>query len=52
MWDPPDERPSLEPTAAELAWKRWLMQALVAKTEQAANRPPADRSIQEVKPAA
>ena len=31
MWDPPAEHPSLEPTPAELAWKRWLMEALIAK---------------------
>ncbi len=33
MWDPPAERPSLEPTPAELAWKRWLMEALVATND-------------------
>jgi hypothetical protein len=31
MWDPPAERPSLEPTDAELAWKQWLMELLIAK---------------------
>ena len=30
MWDPPADKPSLQPTAAELAWKRWLLQALLA----------------------
>jgi hypothetical protein len=35
MWDPPAERPSLEASPAELAWKQWLMEALVAKTEAA-----------------
>jgi hypothetical protein len=32
MWDPPAELPSLEPTPAELAWKRWLMDAILAKS--------------------
>ena len=31
MWDPPAERPSLEPTPAELAWKQWLMEALAKR---------------------
>jgi hypothetical protein len=35
MWDPPAERPSLEPTPAELAWKQWLLQALITKIEVA-----------------
>ena len=35
MWDPPAERRSLEPTAAELAWKRWVMEALIAKDNDA-----------------
>ena len=35
MWDPPAERPSLEPTPAELAWKRWVMEALVANKNDA-----------------
>ena len=35
MWDPPAERPSLEPTPAELAWKRWLMEALIARGDDA-----------------
>jgi hypothetical protein len=35
LWDPPVERPSLEPTPAELAWKRWLMEAIVARNEAA-----------------
>jgi hypothetical protein len=34
MWDPPAERPSLEPTPAEVAWKRWLMEALIAKNAE------------------
>jgi hypothetical protein len=33
MWDPPAEHPSLEPTPAELAWKRWLMEALIARND-------------------
>ena len=33
LWEPPAERPSLEPTPAELAWKRWVMEALIAKND-------------------
>jgi hypothetical protein len=40
MWDPPAERPALEPTPAELAWKRWLMEAIVAKNEVTPGEPP------------
>ena len=35
MWEPPAERLSLEATPAELAWRGWLMQALVAKEQNA-----------------
>jgi hypothetical protein len=45
MWDPPAERPSLEPSPAELAWKRWLMEALIAKNNDA---PAPDKSAEEV----
>ena len=31
MWDPPAEQPSLEPTPAELTWRQWLMEVLIAK---------------------
>ena len=50
MWDPPGERPSLEPTPAELAWKQWLMEALIAQPDNVA--PPETRDREEVKPAA
>jgi hypothetical protein len=51
MWDPPGERPSLEPTPAELAWKRWLMEAIVEKIGEAPSDPPAQPAA-EIKPAA
>ena len=38
MWDPPAERPSLEPTPAELAWNRWLKEALIAKNDDGATQ--------------
>ena len=52
MWDPPAERPSLEPTPAELAWKQWLTQAIVAKTNDAPTEPPPTESTETIKPAA
>ena len=51
MWDPPVERPSLEPTPAELAWKRWLMEAIITKTGEAPTNPPRVPT-DEIKPAA
>jgi hypothetical protein len=51
MWEPPVERPALEPTPAELAWKQWLMEAIVAKTGEAPPDPPSE-PIAEIKPAA
>jgi hypothetical protein len=51
MWDPPAERPSLEPTPAELAWKHWLVQALTTKSDEPPSPAPAE-ATQEVKPAA
>jgi hypothetical protein len=51
MWDPPAERPSVEPTPTELAWKRWLMEAIVAKTGEAPSDPPSEPPA-EIKPAA
>jgi len=35
MWEPPAERLALFPTPAELAWKRWLVQALIAANDEA-----------------
>jgi hypothetical protein len=53
MWDPPAERPSLEPTAAELAWKRWLMEALMSKNDDLPSPDNStDEGASEVTPAA
>ena len=51
MWEPPDERPPLEPTPAELAWKRWLMQALIARDDQRADARPTDTPTADALPA-
>jgi hypothetical protein len=51
MWDPPAERPSLEPTPAEVAWKQWLMEAIVARTGETPTEPPTEPT-EEIKPAA
>lgn len=53
MWDPPADRVSLEPTPAELAWTRWLLEALTTGKEDV--RAPellARELTSEVKPAA
>jgi hypothetical protein len=34
MWDPPVERLTLVPTPAELAWKRWVVQALITVDDE------------------
>jgi hypothetical protein len=53
IWDPPAERPSLEPTPAELAWKRWLMEALIAKNnDMPTSDKPAEEGAREANPPA
>ena len=53
MWDPPVERLSLFPTSAELEWKRWVVQAIIANPDDVPTDSEAtEESPDQMKPAA